>query len=342
MPVKETANKPPWELPEQAAVTRPRDPLLDRSRRRPQGELSTSYADIEPEESYSVWTGKLPLREVVLGAGEGGIGKGLWLADIVARITNGEDMPDGSESDLGGPKNVVLVTPEDHIRRAMAWRLRAAGADLERVFDLTKVLGADFTIPDHIELLAAEVQAIGDVALVGLDPLSQLCDKNLTSVKFVRRSIFAPLRDMAENLNLCAYAMHHLTKAGSVAGSAALVQAVRMLLRFDLHEMDPGLVVLSTGKTNNTAKGPDLYYGLVGDGHDVCVEYRELDIEPVADATAGENMILYRLKKNAGAMGPKELAALTGMTPGSVRVLLSRMAKAELVRREGIGKYVAA
>lgn len=301
--------------------------------------LSTCYADIEPEPTRWLWPGRLPQCEVVLGAGEGGIGKGFWLADVAARVTRGEDFP-GAPAPAPKPANVLLVTPEDHIRRAMAWRLRAAGADLERVFDMTQVLGHDFTIPDDLPLLMAEAKRIGNVRLVALDPISQMTDKNLTSVKFVRRQVWSPLRRMAEELETCVFGMHHLTKAGSVAGSAALVQAARLVLRFERRDE---LVAFYTDKVNIAAKGPELFYELIGDGPDMSVEYREPDIMPESKLPGGERLVLKLLEAAKGQVfEPRQVAAETGLTPGSTRVLMHRMAKKGLIERTERGRYKAA
>lgn len=311
--------------------------------RRPAAELSTCYADIAPEETVSIWDGKLPLRDVTLGAGEGGIGKGLWLADVVARVTIGRDMPDGSEG-LCKPQNVVLVTPEDHVKRAMAWRLRAAGADLSRVFDLTRILGHDFTIPDDLPLLCREMRAIGDVALVGLDPLSQLVDKNLTGVKFVRRHVWSPLRELAEETYSAIFCMHHLTKAGSVAGSASLVQSARLQLRFGHHEMDPDLVEVKVEKANNSARGLPLYYRLEGEGHGIHIAYEEADIMPDT-GRAGDNTrrVLWELTQARGeAVDYKDIARNLGLTPGNTRVILHRLASEGAVTKPSRGHYAVA
>lgn len=307
---------------------------------------ATCYADIEPEETVEIWPGKLHLKEAVLGAGEGGIGKGLWVADVAARVSLGDSMPDGSDG-LDGPRNVVLITPEDHIRRAMAWRLRAAGADLSRVFDLTTVLGHDFTIPDDLGLLKAEIERIGDVALVIIDPLSQVVDRNLSTVKFVRRQVWGPLKALAEGKpgepGCCVVAMHHLTKAGVVAGSAALVQSARLLLRFAKHEMDEELVVLQVEKTNIGPKGSPVQYRLVGEGHEIHVEYEEPDIMPDM-GKAGENakQLVWQLKRANGPVDYKTLAAKAGMSAGNARVTLHRLAKEGVVTKVARGTYEAA
>lgn len=316
--------------------------------------LTACYADIEPEEQRWGWRGKLPLNEAVLGAGEGGIGKGLWEADVAARITRGDLMPDGTESDFGGPKNVILVTPEDHVRRAMAWRLRAAGADLSRVFDMTRVLGEDFTLPDHLGLLEREIRNIGDVGLVALDPVSQLCDTALTSVKFIRRKFWTPLRQLAEDISteqerkggtgLCIFCMHHLTKAGSVAGSASLVQAARLLIRFSLSELDPETRIVSVGKTNISAKGAELTYMLAGEGHDIRVQYTEPDIMPAERLDAGmlKKQALLYLSRATEPVTPKALAAELGCAPGNARLMLHRLANEGHAKKAGYGKYLAA
>ena len=351
LPRPDVAAAPPWEVATEPLRPEPANgfykPVVSGNGHKPApsaDSLYRSYATVAGEETYSIWEGKLPLKEVVLGAGAGGIGKGFWLADIAARVTNGDEMPDGTYGDLGGPMNVITVTPEDHVSRTMKWRLEAAGADPGRVFDMTRVLGHDFTIPDDIPLLERAIDEIGNVGLVVLDPLGQMCDKSLTSAKFVRRSVWAPLRRVAEDKGCTIFGMHHVVKSGSVAGSVTLEQSARLLLRFSLSDMDPSIRILSVGKTNISAKGTELTYTLTGEGHDVRVEYVEPDIMPAENLDGGDNKkhALLAVTRATEPVTPKSLAAEIGCTPGNARVLLHRLSTEGLIEKASRGKYVSA
>ena len=342
-----TASAPPWEFatePKTAGRGVKGYHKLPVTVPDPGDGLFRSYVKIDGEETFWIWKDKLPFREVVLGAGDGGIGKGFWLADLAARVTNGDVMPDGTTGDLDGPMNVITITPEDHISRTMKWRLEAAGADPARVFDMTTTLGHDFTIPDDIPNLERAIAEIGNVGLVIIDPMSQVCEKSLTSAKFVRRSVWGPLRALAEARGCTIFGMHHNVKSGSVAGSVALVQSARVLLKFRLAEMDPSIRIMSVDKTNLSKKGPELTYTLAGDDHDIRVEYVEPDIMPAEQLDAGDNKkhALLAVTRSSEPMDAKTLAAEIGCTPGNARVLLHRLSVEGLIEKASRGKYVSA
>jgi hypothetical protein len=78
-----------------------------------------SYGEIEALDPEALWPGKIPFSEPTLLVGAGGVGKGMLTADLIARVTRGDAMPDGSRSSMPAG-NVITVLPEDDaIRR---WR----------------------------------------------------------------------------------------------------------------------------------------------------------------------------------------------------------------------------
>src|SRR5215469_6177051 len=120
-----------------------------------------SYADIDPQEPDWLIDGWVQLGGVTYIAGDGGVGKSFLTADWAARITRGLPMP-GDDQDPLPAGSVVLVSAEDDPSMSMAYRLRAAGADLSRVYDMTD----DFTLPDGLAQLREDVNEIGDVDMV--------------------------------------------------------------------------------------------------------------------------------------------------------------------------------
>ena len=56
----------------------------------------TAYDSITATPPDFLWEGRLPMGEVSIIAGMGGCGKGLLLADLAARISRGDVMPDGT------------------------------------------------------------------------------------------------------------------------------------------------------------------------------------------------------------------------------------------------------
>jgi AAA domain len=184
----------------------------------------TSFADIEAVDREWVWQDRIPAGDVTLLAGTGGIGKSFLLADLAARITTGRPMPDGSEP--GPVGSVLLASVEDDPGASTIHRLRAAKADLARVHDA----GDSLLLPGDLPQLRRQVDEIGDVKLLVIDPLSAVTSVALGSVVTVRTKILKPLQALAKDTGIAIAVIHHLTKSGVIAGSQGLIDGVRCVL----------------------------------------------------------------------------------------------------------------
>ncbi|MEU3396522.1 AAA family ATPase [Streptomyces filamentosus] len=118
--------------------------------------------------------GRIPLGELTLIVGRGGIGKSTLLAEFTAWITRG-----GMKGEFHGkPRDVMYVANEDSLEYTVTPRLLAAGADLDRVrFIGVSTLGrtAKALLPKDCVGLAKYAQENG-VAAMMLDPLSSDLD----------------------------------------------------------------------------------------------------------------------------------------------------------------------
>jgi len=100
-------------------------------------------------------------------AGEGGAGKGSWLALMTAAMTLGK-----SEF-LDGPRNVIIVASEDSAAVDLVPRITAAGGDLSRVIMLTRRGG--ILLPRDIVYLEEKIKTERNGAATGaviIDPVS--------------------------------------------------------------------------------------------------------------------------------------------------------------------------
>lgn len=231
-------------IPEPEAVTEA--PAQEKSM------LAVPFSLIPAQAVWWLWKGLIPFRHVTLFVAPGKTGKGTTLADIAARMTKGRVMPgDTAKRD---PMNVIIVAPEDDANEALRPRLEAAGADMDRVFNLTKFSdGTQFYLPDNITDLAVAVEQIEKqtgirVGLVIIDPVLAIVTKSINS-NAAARSITNPLEDFAKqpldydpldpdnedavHPGLAVVLTQHTTKAGKTASSQGLVDSVRMVLRVE-------------------------------------------------------------------------------------------------------------
>src|SRR5438094_9836710 len=118
-----------------------------------------------------LWKGRVPLGKITLIDGDPGLGKSLLTLDLIARITRGKKLPDGSAGFEGG---VVLLSAEDGLADTIRPRLEAAGADLDRVLSMATIRKPDgseriASISQDLQEIVNAVREVGAV-LVVIDP----------------------------------------------------------------------------------------------------------------------------------------------------------------------------
>ena len=285
---------------------------------------ATAYTDIEPLDAEWVWKGHIPQSMLTIVAGDGGIGKGRLIANLVSRITRGAPMPDGSEGPPIG--SVLLATQEDDPHLAMVHRLMAEGADLSRVYDMT----AEFMIPESLPGLKEQIDELGDVRLVVIDPLSAMASIPLTSSNVrVRRQIMNPLEDVARSKGTGLLAVHHTVKSGRVAGTKGITDAARMVLKVTRATADESVRLIRVDKSNIANEGTgDVAYQIVGDPPRVHFLATVPDESGAVKPMSVKDHVLGILVKAGEPMPVHKLTAEAHADYGAVRVALTRL-KAE-------------
>lgn len=278
---------------------------------------AVSYADITPLDVEWRWENFLPESELVVISGKRGTGKGMLWADIVARMTRGDPMP--GETERREPANVLLATNEDDPNTAMTWRLRAAGADLTRVYDVTE----GFRVPSQLESLREAIREVGNVGLVHIDPLADVSDISLrSSEKRIREELMNPLRfGLAKEMGVIVSIVLHRTKQGRTVGAGAIEDAARVVLHIDRLTADPKIRVLRVEKSNNGSDEASIAYTLTGAGKSLRVTYLDTPEAPTREPSTLERIV------DALKSGPLELHTLVqrlGLPDGTVRTALTR------------------
>ena len=250
----------------------------------------TTFAEIPALRAEPLWLGFWPRGEVVGWYGEGGLGKGRAELDLAARVTRGDPMPFCTGRTR--PGSVILVLPEDHPAEQVRPRLDAAGADVTRVIDMTKLatgsrfkLSATMTKDGDIGQLREAIETLramcagcrgmmsGGVCpgcggtedmnprLVIIDPLSAVIGwGSISTVAGARRAI-EPLQDVAQNTGVTILLVMHSTKAGVLQGSAGIKQALRLLYKIT-KDVNPMVRVIGLEKGNNQGETPDAKFTL--------------------------------------------------------------------------------
>jgi RecA-family ATPase len=180
--------------------------------------VSRCAADIAPEKIEWVWPGRLALGKHICIAGEPGTGKSQLLIAIVGTVTTGGNWPCGEgRAPIG---NVIILSAEDGAADTIVPRLLAAGADLSRVHVVSAVRNADesrrsLNLQNDLDLLERKIGEIGDVALVGVDPVSSYLGKTDSHKNSEVRGVLEPLSEMAERTRVAVLSVTHFSKAGA-------------------------------------------------------------------------------------------------------------------------------
>ena len=190
----------------------------------------------------------LPLGEVSLLGADGGTGKGIWQAQLIAYVTAGKTsgffpLPPQQTG------TVLLLAGEDDPGKVLKARLLAAGADMNRVLVLT----ADDYFGKTGQPLTLKDQALADFAakagplLLIVDPLQSFlpADVEMAS-RNQMRSALLPLRAIAAKQGCAVLIVMHSNKKQGVSGRARLADSS------DIWDMARS--VLMMGRAKNDGK----------------------------------------------------------------------------------------
>lgn len=167
------------------------------------------FSDVEPESLKWLWAGRIPSGMLTVVSGNPGEGKSLALTDMVARVTNGSDWPDGSRA--SEPGDVILINVEDAVAAVQRPRLDAAGADVERVrrieaVELTHDEGVveskSFSIMDAADVLRSALEQLDNPRLIVLDPLAAFLAGVRSNDQGDIRAALAPLVQLSEEFDV--------------------------------------------------------------------------------------------------------------------------------------------
>ncbi|OZF57020.1 AAA family ATPase [Rhodococcus sp. 14-2470-1a] len=212
----------------------------------------TRGSDVKTRRVQWIMPDWIPAGSLTLLAGREGLGKSTIAASICASITQGM-----TEGELKGtPRNVLYIHTEDAREFTVAPRLRAAGADMDRVLfvDVQTDTTDEGTLILPLDTLALEKVIIKhDVAFVVLDAAtssmsSELSGKDDRAV----RQYLEPLSQLAGRRDCVIFGLCHFGKRDGadtgklILGSIAWSQVARSVLSVALDDDSGHLVVTNT------------------------------------------------------------------------------------------------
>lgn len=191
--------------------------LLDPPETTTHERITVCLSDVEAEPVNWLWRNYFPLGSGCLLTGDPDSGK-TWLAlDLAARLSRGTRWIDGTE--VGEPANTIYLSVEDSIEQTIRPRFNGLGGDPEHFFAYTaehtkKIL--DLSSDEGLKNLEDEIEFIGDVKLVVVDPMIDFSPSTNPNKNEAVRALLSPLIEMAKRRGFVLLMMGHLNKAQSM------------------------------------------------------------------------------------------------------------------------------
>jgi KaiC/GvpD/RAD55 family RecA-like ATPase len=223
-------------------------------------------ADIETRPLRALWPGVIYRRKVALVAGDPGLGKSLATCDIAARISTGADWP-GNVSAISDPSSVVIISGEDDADDTIVPRLKAAGADLDKIFIIDDVVEkrdgelSVLSLAENIKAIDTMMRRV-KASLLIIDPISAFMGSSDSHKDTSVRALLAKVRQYAADGEYAVLLVTHFNKPGEkltsaihrVMGSLGFVGASRSVFAFVRDPNDHELRLFLPIKNN---LGPD-------------------------------------------------------------------------------------
>lgn len=183
-----------------------------------------------------LWNGFLPAGMLTILGGAPGCGKTTIALSLAATITRGGNWPDGTRCTQPGD---VLVWSGEDGHSVIAARLKAAGADMERVHFIDGITGSEgeaFDPGRDMDLLEKTAEGLQAPRLLILDPIVSAVAGDSHKGAEVRRSL-QPVVTLAQRLGCAVLGITHFSKGTSgrdpverVTGSIAFAALARLVL----------------------------------------------------------------------------------------------------------------
>ena len=167
---------------------------------------------------------------------------------------------------MGTEGGVLFLTAEDSVSKTLCPRLAAAGANMNRIAVMKKII----RLPDDLDDVRRAVAQIA-ARLIIIDPLSAYLSRSMTSDQGVRQGL-APVQQLAEEANTAVVMIRHLTKgrhhnalnAGS--GSIGVIALARSALLIAPDPDEPNRRILTQHKNSLGPQAASLRFEPMDDG----------------------------------------------------------------------------
>lgn len=219
-------------------------------------------ADVTPRKVAFLWEPYFVRGAVNLLEGDPNVGKTYCLCCIASAVSSGTPLPGQSRAK---PQNVLFMSAEDDPETTLVRRLIRMGADLSRIWFLTKFVRLEDDVIHHVERHIDEHK----IRLVIIDPLLAYMQGGIDMNKANEtRPFMARLAELAKAKRVTIIALRHLNKADKEKaifrglGSIDITAAARSAVMVGLHPENEDTRVFVHIKHNLSERGPSRLYEL--------------------------------------------------------------------------------
>ena len=224
--------------------------------------LLTLFSDVQARPIQWLWRPYIPIGKVTLLQGDPNDGKSTMMMSIVAELSKGGVLPDGTR--LGRQQRIIYQCSEDDAEDTIKPRLELYGADCRNVAFINEEVYSGLTINDE-RLRQAIVEF--RPRLVVVDPIQAYVesDSDLMSASKARK-LMKQTGIWASMYQCAIVVIGHLNKSGGQKhlyrglGSIDLVASARSVLQVERMEDDNAVRVVHHIKSSAEPNGPDFYF----------------------------------------------------------------------------------
>ncbi len=283
----ETADVEPI-IPPKEEKTEPPEPRLTRIGQHETEDERTELigvraSHITPKLFRWLWLDKIP-QALTLWVGKPDNGKSLGLLDISARVSRGDDWPDGEKNTMG-PSIVLYAATEDSKQATIIPRLKAANANLDNIIlplhsRVTDKKGAKekynrrLNIKDDLKILRNAVNKVPEIKLIVFDPMNSYWpDVDENKAKEIAPVLEAVAKFTEETGVTVIGLIHHSKRGdtdalGKVLGSVRVGGIARAVWEISKEKgkesTEPGAIRMALVKGNVHKKRTGMKYHLEG------------------------------------------------------------------------------
>lgn len=218
------------------------------------------YSLVKSKNVNWLWYPYIPFGKLTIIQGDPGCGKSTFILDIISRLTNGKNMPDGCKCEE--PVNAIYQCFEDDVSDTIKPRLEAAGANCNKIAYI-KDNGDFLSLNDkRIENTIRSINA----RLLVLDPIqSFLQESDMVTIGKIR-NILKHLANIANKYSCAIVLIGHLNKSNNTKsiyrglGSIDITAIARSVLMVERDEENPIIRYVYPIKSSLSVEGDSIEF----------------------------------------------------------------------------------